>query len=165
MQDSKVLYAYANSIFRTVVGTAMALVVIMLCAYPLSKKDIPGRTILTIFFLITMFFKGGLIPTYLLIKNLNLIDNRWVLILPNLMNVYYMIIMRNYLMSIDNALEESAFIDGGGIWDDTHKDSGTFGKASDCYGCSMGCCVALEFMGLMHTYIYKMRRKLSFRLF
>ena len=114
LQDSKVLYAYQNSIFRTVLGTAMALIVIMLCAYPLSKRDIPGRTILTIFFLITMFFKGGLIPTYLLIKNLNLIDNRWVLIFPNLMNVYYMIIMRNYLMSIDNALEESAFIDGAG---------------------------------------------------
>ena len=114
LQDSKVLYAYGNSIFRTVLGTVMALVVIMFCAYPLSKRDIPGRTFLTLFFLITMFFKGGLIPTYLLIKNLNLIDSRWVLIFPNLMNVYYMIIMRNYLMSIDNALEESAFIDGAG---------------------------------------------------
>ena len=114
LSDIKVLYAYGNTIFRTVVGTSLSVVVTLLCAYPLSKRQLPGRNIITLYFLFVMFFNGGLIPTYLLIKNLDLIDKRWVLILPNLMNVYYMIIMRNYLMSMDDALEESAFIDGAG---------------------------------------------------
>ena len=114
LSDVKVLYAYGNTIFRTVVGTSLSVLVTILCAYPLSKKQLPGRNVITLYFLFTMFFNGGLIPTYLLIKNLDLIDKRFVLILPHLMNVYYMIIMRNYLMSMDDALEESAFIDGAG---------------------------------------------------
>ena len=114
LSDVKVLYAYGNTIFRTVAGTSMSVVVTLFCAYPLSKKKLPGRTVFTFYFLFTMFFSGGLIPTYLLIKNLDLIDKRFVLILPNLLNVYYMVIMRNYLMSMDKALEESAFIDGAG---------------------------------------------------
>ena len=114
LSDIKVLYAYGNTIFRTFVGTSLAVLTTLLCAYPLSKKKLPGRNVITLYFLFVMFFNGGLIPTYLLIKNLDLIDKRFVLILPNLLNVYYMIIMRNYLMSMDDALEESAFIDGAG---------------------------------------------------
>lgn len=114
LSDIKVLYAYGNTIFRTTAGTSLAIIITLLCAYPLSKKNLPGRNFFTLYFLFVMFFGGGLIPTYLLIKNLGLIDNRMVLILPNLLNIYYMIIMRNYLMSMDKALEESAFIDGAG---------------------------------------------------
>ncbi|MBT3272141.1 MAG: carbohydrate ABC transporter permease [Spirochaetales bacterium] len=104
--------AYLNSIFRTIVGTLLGVFMILLAAYPLSKKDIPGRNIMTIYILITMFFSGGLIPTYLLIRNIGLFNSRFALILPVLVQGYYVIIMRNFLMTIDPAFEESAFMDG-----------------------------------------------------
>ena len=103
---------YFNSIFRTVVGTTLTIVFTLLAAYPLSKRNIPGRSIMTIYLLVTMFFSGGLIPTYLLIRSLGLINTRWVLILPTLTMTYYIIIARNFLMTIDNAYEEAAFMDG-----------------------------------------------------
>ena len=104
--------AYINSIFRTVMGTVLTIVITLLAAYPLSKILIPGRNMLTIFILITMFFSGGLIPSYLLIRRLGLFDTRWALILPSLAIGFYTIIMRNFLMTIDSAYEDSAFIDG-----------------------------------------------------
>lgn len=104
--------AYANSIFRTVVGTLLSVSATVLMAYPLSKKEIPFRNAMTIFLLITMFFSGGLIPTYLLVRNLGLIDSRWALILPQLVVGFNVIITRNFLMSLDRAFEESAFMDG-----------------------------------------------------
>ena len=104
--------AYLNSILRTVVGTLAGVIVTLLAAYPLSKKDIPGRNFMTIYILVTMFFSGGLIPTYLLIRRIGLFNNRLVLILPALVQGYYVIIMRNFLMTIDPAFEESAFMDG-----------------------------------------------------
>jgi putative aldouronate transport system permease protein len=104
--------AYLNSIFRTVIGTVLGVFVTLLAAYPLSKKDIPGRNAMTIYILITMFFHGGLIPTYLLIRNIGLFNSRLVLILPALVQGYYVIIMRNFLMTLDPSFEESAFMDG-----------------------------------------------------
>ena len=103
---------YKNSIFRTVVGTTIIVIVTLLGAYPLSKKRLPGRNIITIIFLITMFFGGGLIPTYLLIRKIGLINNRLVYILPIATNAYYIIITRNFLMTIDDAYEEAALADG-----------------------------------------------------
>ena len=103
---------YFNTILRTFTGALLTLVVTLFAAYPLSHRDLPGRTALTILFLITLFFSGGLVPTYLLIRSLGLINNRLVLILPPALNVYYIIIMRNYLMTIDKAVEESALVDG-----------------------------------------------------
>jgi putative aldouronate transport system permease protein len=107
-----VLIAYGNSIFRTVVGTFLTLIFTLLAAYPLSKKNIPGRNVMTIIVLITMFFQGGMIPEYLLHRSLGLIDNRWALILKWMTQGYFIIIMRNFLMTIDSAYEESAFMDG-----------------------------------------------------
>jgi len=104
--------AYANTIFRTVTGALLTLVATILGAYPLSKRELPGRNGLTVFLLITMFFSGGLIPSYLLIRNLGLFDSRWALILPGLAGGFNIIIMRNFLMTMDKSLEESAFIDG-----------------------------------------------------
>ena len=104
--------AYANSIFRTIIGTASALVFALCAAYPLSKKTIPGRSFLTILILITMFFSGGIIPQYLLIRKLGLVNSRAVLILPNLVIGFHIIIMRNFLMTIDDAYEEAALMDG-----------------------------------------------------
>ncbi|MBA9026658.1 carbohydrate ABC transporter permease [Peribacillus huizhouensis] len=107
-----IMIAYLNTIIRTVVGTVLIVSFTVLAAYPLSKKDLPYRNFFTIFFLIAMFFSGGMIPDYLLIKNLGLIDSRFALILPSAVNVFFIIIMRNYFMTIDKGLEESAIVDG-----------------------------------------------------
>ena len=104
--------AYFNTILRTVTGTILIVVLTVLAAYPLSKKNLPYRNTITILFLIAMFFSGGMIPDYLLIKNLGLLDNRLALILPSALNVFYVIIMRNYFMTIDKGIEESALMDG-----------------------------------------------------
>ncbi|KIL41972.1 sugar ABC transporter permease [Gordoniibacillus kamchatkensis] len=111
-----IMVAYSNTIIRTVIGTALIVTCTLLTAYPLSKKDLPYRNYFTAFFLIAMFFSGGLIPNYLLIKSLGLLDNRLALILPGAVNVFSIIIMRNYLMTIDKGLEESAFMDGAGYF-------------------------------------------------
>ncbi|RAV13312.1 carbohydrate ABC transporter permease [Paenibacillus contaminans] len=107
-----IMMPYANTIFRTVAGTILILIFTVLVAFPLSKKDLPYRNVFTVYFLIAMFFSGGLIPTYLLIKEIGLLDNRLALILPGAVSVFNIIIMRNYFMTIDKGIEESAMIDG-----------------------------------------------------
>ncbi|WP_409345420.1 carbohydrate ABC transporter permease [Paenibacillus sp. MBLB4367] len=111
-----IVMAYTNTIMRTVIGTALILLFTVLVAYPLSKKELPFRNAFTIYFLIAMFFSGGLIPTYLLIKEIGLIDNRLSLILPGAVSVFNIIIMRNYFMTIDKGIEESAMMDGASYW-------------------------------------------------
>lgn len=106
------LTAYGNSIFRAVFGTLLVLIFTTAMAFPLSKRDLPFRSGFVIYMLITMFFSGGLIPTYLLIRGLGLIDNRLVLIIPGMVGGFNVIIMRNFMMTIDKAYEEAAFIDG-----------------------------------------------------
>lgn len=108
--------AYFNTVFRVVFGTILTLLVTFTGAYTLSKKTLPGRNIITLMYVFTMFFGGGLIPTYLLIRSLGLINTRLVLIIPMAINVYYIIITRNFLMTIDQAMEDSAVIDGAGYW-------------------------------------------------
>lgn len=107
---------YVNSIVRTLAGTAIELAFTLLAAYPLAKRDLPWRGWITTYFIVPMFFTGGLIPTYLLIRSLGLIDNFFVLILPTAVSIFSIIIMRNYFMALDQALEESAVIDGAGYW-------------------------------------------------
>jgi len=107
---------YANSIIRTLAGTGLELAFTLLAAYPLAKRDLPYRGWLTTYFIIPMFFTGGLIPTYLLIRSLGLVDNFLVLVVPMAVSIFSIIIMRNYFMALDAALEESAVIDGAGYW-------------------------------------------------
>lgn len=106
------LTGFRNSIFRTVVGTALNLVMSCMVAYPLSKKDLPLRNFWTTLIVFTMFFSGGLIPSYLLVTQLGLRDTIWALILPTLINTYNMIIIRNGFQSLPPDLEESAKLDG-----------------------------------------------------
>ena len=106
--------AYYNSIYRTVLGTLVAVAMTLLAAYPLAKRNLPARNLLTIVLLITLFFAGGLVPNYLLIRRLGLIDTRWALILPLAVNGFYIIIARNFLMTIDPAYEDAALVDGAG---------------------------------------------------
>lgn len=103
---------YANTIYRTVLGTALNVLFTVLCAYPLAKRHLPHRNAYTLFIVFTMFFSGGLIPNYLLIKELGLLDNRMSLILPGLIAAFTMIIVRNFFMSLPEEIEESAKIDG-----------------------------------------------------
>lgn len=104
---------YRNTIFYTVLGTALNVMLTLCCAYGLSRKDLAGRNVLMLVFTFTMFFSGGLIPTYLVVKQLNLINTVWALLLPNAMSIWNLIIARTYFQtSIPNALEEAAFIDG-----------------------------------------------------
>ena len=103
--------AALNTLFRVGAGTLWAVVITSLTAYPLSRKELPFKTPLTLVFIFTMFFSGGMIPTYIWIKQLNLIDNRLVLILPGIA-AYYLVIMRNFFMGMPVELTEAAQIDG-----------------------------------------------------
>lgn len=104
--------AFGITVFRTVAGTLLSLVFMCMAAYPLSRKYLPHRGFYTTFIIITMFFSGGLIPTYLLIKSLGLINSVWVYIIPGLVNTFSMIILRNFFMGIPSELEDSAKMDG-----------------------------------------------------
>jgi putative aldouronate transport system permease protein len=103
---------YANTLYRTILGTTLNVLFTVMGAYPLSKKYLPNRNFYTSLIVFTMFFGGGLIPNYLLIKQLGLLENRMVLILPGLVSAYNMIIVRNYFMSLPEEIEDSAKIDG-----------------------------------------------------
>ena len=106
--------ALVISVLRTVSGTALSLVIIVLSAYPLSKTNgkFKGRTGVTWFFLITMFFSGGLFATYFLYKQLNLLNNFLVFILPGACDVWFILMLMNFFRGIPPALEEAALIDG-----------------------------------------------------
>ena len=106
--------AYENTIFVTLVGTTINLIMSALAAYVLSERAMPGRNVLTTFVLITMFFNGGLIPTYLVVNKTGLIDSLWALIVPGAISTWNMLIIRNFFQGIPNSLKESARIDGAG---------------------------------------------------
>lgn len=103
---------YLVTLFRTVIGTPLSVLCMSLAAYSLSKTNLPGRRFFNAFFLVNMFIQGGLIPTYLMIKELNLLDNIWLLVLLPLFNTYYMIILRSFFQTLPPSLEEAARIDG-----------------------------------------------------
>lgn len=108
----EIMRAFLNSVVRVVSGTAISVFFTMLCAYPLSKKYFPLRKTFMSMILFTMMFSGGLIPTYMLIRGLGIYDTRWALILPGAVGAYNLIIIRNFLMTLPDSLEESASIDG-----------------------------------------------------
>ncbi len=111
--DAYVRHGYLITIARTLIGTTLSLITTSMLAYPLSKRYYPGRKIITAMLVFTMWFGGGMIPTFIVIKTLKLIDTFWVLILPMMINVYNTIILRNFFMQIPDSLEESAKLDGG----------------------------------------------------
>ena len=116
--DKSLVTGYINSIKYTVIGTVFSVVMIYLTAYPLSIKTLPGRKFISIFFIITMYFGGGLVPTYLVVKNTGLINNMWSLFLPGGVAVGNMIITRNFFEnSIPKEMIEAAEIDGASKWE------------------------------------------------
>jgi len=111
-------HSVSISAFRVLVGTALNMVIIAITAYPLSRptKQFRARTAYMVYFAITMFIGGGLIPTYMVIKNLHLLDSFWVLILPSAMSIWNVIIMMNFIKGLPRAIEEAAFVDGANHW-------------------------------------------------
>ena len=115
--DPNILTGLLNSFKYTVIGTVFSVVMLYLTAYPLSVKNLPGRKFFSIFFIITMYFGGGLVPTYLIVKETGLINNMWSLFLPGGVAVGKMIIMRNFFEnSIPKEMIEAAEIDGASKW-------------------------------------------------
>lgn len=118
--EPSIVSGYLNSIKYTVIGTVFSVVILFLTAYPLSmtaSKDLPGRKLISIFFIITMYFGGGLIPTYLIVRQTGLINNMWALFIPGGVAVGNMIIVRNFFdNSIPREVVEAAEIDGASKW-------------------------------------------------
>lgn len=112
LSDSNWGNAIVVSVLKTIIGTALGLLVTSSVAYALSFENIVFRKIYHKIYIITMYFSGGLIPFYILLKNINLINSFWVYIIPGMLNVYYMLIMINFFQSISKSLYESARLDG-----------------------------------------------------
>lgn len=104
--------AFIISVGVTAVGTILSILFTAVTAYPLSKRQLPGISFIMVLFVFTMLFSGGLIPNYLLMRQLHLINNLWVLVLPGLIGVFNMLIIKSYYEGLPEALEESARIDG-----------------------------------------------------
>jgi len=112
-QNEDIMTGYRNTIFYSVVGTLYNMVLTICAAYPLSKKDLRGKNFLTIMITFTMFFGGGMIPTYLNLNNLNMLDTPWVMFVPAAISVTNFIIMRNYFVhSISPEMIEAGYMEG-----------------------------------------------------
>lgn len=116
LRDSSIWKSYLISIAKTVIGVITHLFFCSMVAFAMSKQYLRGRKLYTAMGVITMFFSGGMIPTYLLMKNLGLLNNFMVYILPQLFSYYDMVILMNFFRQVPPSLEESAQIDGAGVW-------------------------------------------------
>ncbi|MEO2212838.1 carbohydrate ABC transporter permease [Paenibacillus amylolyticus] len=112
LKDSEILSGLWVTVKRTLIGAPLSVLVITMLAYPLSRRNLIGRKGWNLYFIFTMYFSGGLIPFYMVLKALNMIDTFSVFILPSLMNVFYMIIVRTFMEQLPHEIEESARVDG-----------------------------------------------------
>lgn len=112
VRDASMIRSLFYTIELTLIYTALAMVLTILLAYPMTKKRLRGRGFLSMFVIFTMYFNGGTIPTYLTIKDYGLINTMWSLILPGLISTYNMIILRSFISALPGELEEAAIIDG-----------------------------------------------------
>lgn len=103
---------YLNTIIYTSLGTLIAMIMTIMCAYPLSKKDLFGRSVIMKFIVFTMFFSGGLVPYYILVRSLGFVDKIWAIVIPGAISTWNMILLMTFFRSIPESLEESAAIDG-----------------------------------------------------
>jgi len=118
LQEHKFLQAFGKSVQRLAAGTAFNLFMTVLVAYALSKEKamFKGRTFYAWFFVLTMLIQGGLIPWYLIIKSMGLLNSIWALILPGAVPVFNVVVLLNFFRGLPKAMEEAAFIDGAGHW-------------------------------------------------
>lgn len=114
-ENKEIWSGFLNSLLYTFIGTVIQVTCQMLCAYPLSRKDFKGRKIINLILVLTMFISGGMIPTYLLISQLKLLNTIWAIILPGCISVFNIIVIRTYMeTSIPMEVQEAAMIDGCG---------------------------------------------------
>jgi putative aldouronate transport system permease protein len=117
LHNDKIWVGYRNTIMYTLVGTVINIIMTILAAYPLSRPDLPGRGAIMVLITLTMFLSGGLIPTYLLVKELGMVNTMWALIVPGAIATYNLIVMRTYFQSsIPWELQEAAHMDGCSNW-------------------------------------------------
>ncbi len=112
LTTSKLYRPFLNSVITTLAGTLVGLVMSTLGGYVLSRDELPGREIIVYFLMFTMIFSGGMIPEYLVMKKLHLTNNMWILVVKHGMNVYNLVLMKNFFMGIPQSLYEAAEIDG-----------------------------------------------------
>lgn len=110
--NSQILRAYLNTLLYTGLGTVINIVMTIMCAYPLSRPRLKGRKFFNFLFMLTMFINGGMIPMYLQIKSLRILDTIWAIVLPGAISTYNMIIMRSFFSGIPEEMHEAAQIDG-----------------------------------------------------
>ena len=111
-ENERIWRSYANTLLYTTLGTLINVLLTAMCAYPLSRKDFFGRKPLTVFITLTMFVSGGMIPLYLVVMKLKLINTMWAIVLPPAISTYNMIVMRTSFSAIPMSLTESAYLDG-----------------------------------------------------
>ena len=111
-KTSSMGYAFRNTLFVTLVGIALSMLATLTTAYPLSRPDLPARRFFHYMVLIPFIFSGGMIPTYLVVKECGLLDSLWALISPSLIASYNVIIVKNFMATIPDAIHEAAYIDG-----------------------------------------------------
>ena len=116
LRDSSIITGFKNTVIYTTLGTFINLVCTSLCAYPLSRPDLLGKKQVMGMIVFTMFFSGGMIPTYLVMNQMKLIDTIWAMVLPGAISTYNMIVMRTFFMGIPESLHESACLDGANDW-------------------------------------------------
>ena len=113
-QDSLFWSAFGNSVFVTVVGTLLSMVVTVFAAYPLSKPDFCGRRVILLLYVFSMLFYGGMVPIYVFMQSLGLLNTLWAIIVPFIISQYNMFVMKTFFEGLPAAIEESARIDGAG---------------------------------------------------
>ncbi|MDO3408687.1 carbohydrate ABC transporter permease [Saccharibacillus sp. CPCC 101409] len=115
-EGTSIVNAFVNSVVITVVGVALSMLFTILAAYPLTRSYFWGRQAFTMGIVFTMLFGGGLIPTYLTVRNLGLIDSYWALWLPGLVSVFNLLVLRSFMQNIPEEVDDAARIDGCGEW-------------------------------------------------
>jgi putative aldouronate transport system permease protein len=114
LRDPLIGGAYLNTIFVVIAGTIVNLLFSFLISYPLNKKDLKGRSVIQYLIFFTMLFSGGMIPKFLVVKSVGLLDSLWALIIPGAVSTYNVFVLRNFISTIPESLSESARIDGAG---------------------------------------------------
>lgn len=114
--NSMIWTGYANTLFYTVVGTTCSVIFTVIAAYCLSRKNLPGKNIIVMGMMFTMYFSGGMIPHFLVVRGLGLLDTRAAMIVPGLISTYNFIIVLTYFKGLPESLEEAAIIDGANEW-------------------------------------------------
>lgn len=115
-QDKRLMNGFIISVLRTISGTVLAILATAILAYGMSRRELIGRKYYMIMCIVTMYFSGGLIPSFLLIRSLGLMNTFWVMVIPGIISVWNMIVFRTFFLALPVGLEESAKIDGSNNW-------------------------------------------------